>query len=41
MGCLIKKGCPADFIILEAESWADIFSSSLKRKVFIKGDLHC
>jgi len=38
---LIKKGCPADFVILEAERWADIFSSTLKRKVFIKGDLHC
>ena len=37
---LIKKGCPADFVILEAQSWADVFSSSLKRKVFIKGDLH-
>ena len=38
---LIKKGCPADFIILEAQNWADVFSSSLKRKVFIKGDLYC
>ncbi len=37
---LIKKGCPADFVILEAQSWADVFSCSLKRKVFIKGDLH-
>ena len=27
---LIKKGCPADFIILYAESWADIFSGNLK-----------
>ena len=38
---LIKKGCPADFVILEAQSWGDVFSCSLKRKVFIKGDLHC
>jgi len=38
---LIKKGCPADFVILDAQRWADVFSSSLKRKVFIKGDLHC
>ncbi len=37
---VIKKGCPADFVILEAERWADLFSSTLKRKVFIKGDLH-
>ena len=38
---LIKKGCPADFLILDAQRWADVFSSNLKRKVFIKGDLHC
>jgi len=38
---LIKKGCPADFVILEAQSWADVFSSNLKRKVFIKGNLYC
>ena len=37
---LVKKGCPADFVILDAERWADVFSSNLKRKVFIKGDLH-
>jgi len=38
---LIKKGCPADFVIVDAQSWADVFSCSLKRKIFIKGDLHC
>jgi len=38
---LIKKGCPADFVILDAQRWADVFSSTLKRKVFIKGDLYC
>ncbi len=38
---LIKKGCPADFVILDAQKWADVFSCNLKRKVFIKGDLHC
>ncbi len=38
---LIKKGCPADFVILDAKRWADVFSSTLKRKVFIKGDLYC
>ena len=37
---LIKKGCPADFLILDAQRWADVFSSNLKRKVFIKGELH-
>lgn len=38
---LIKNGCPADFVILDAQRWADVFSSTLKRKVFIKGDLYC
>ena len=38
---LIKKGCPADFVILDAQRWADVFSSSLKKKVFIKVDLYC
>ena len=38
---LIKKGCPADFVILDAQRWADVFSTSLKRKVYIKGDLYC
>ena len=37
---LVKKGCPADFVILDGERWADVFSSNLKRKVFIKGDLY-
>ncbi len=37
---LVKKGCPADFVILEAERWADVFSCNLKRKVFIKGKLY-
>ena len=38
---LIKKGCPADFVILDAQKWADVFSSTLKRKVYIRGNLHC
>ena len=37
---LVKKGCPADFVILNCERWADVFSSNLRRKVFIKGSLH-
>ena len=37
---LIKKGCPADFVIVDAEKWADIFSSNLKRDVLINGELH-
>ena len=38
---LIKEGCPADFVILEAQRWADVFSTNLKRKVYVKGDLYC
>ncbi len=37
---LIKKGCPADFVILDAQRWADVFSSNLNRKVYIKGKLY-
>ena len=37
---IVKKGCPADFIIIDAEKWADVFSSNLKRKIFIKGELY-
>ena len=37
---LVKKGCPADFVIVDAEKWADIFSGNLKRKVFINGELY-
>ena len=37
---LVKKGCPADFVIVDAEKWADIFSNNLKRKVFINGELY-
>ncbi len=38
---LVKKGCPADFVLLDAEKWADIFSSNLKREVLINGELYC
>ena len=37
---LIKKGCPVDFVLCEAEKWADIFSTNLKREVFINGRLY-
>jgi len=37
---MIKKGCPADFVLLDAEKWSDIFSSNLKREVFINGELY-
>ena len=35
---VIKKGCPADFVIVKGENWADVFSGNLMRKVFIKGE---
>jgi len=38
---IIKKGCPADFVMVDAENWADIFSSNLTKKVFINGELYC
>ena len=37
---LVKKGCPVDFVLLDAERWADIFSSNLKREVLINGELY-
>ena len=37
---LVKKGCPVDFVVLDAENWADIFSSNLKRQVLINGKLY-
>ena len=37
---LVKKGCPADFVLVNAEKWADIFSSNLKREVLINGELY-
>ena len=37
---LIKKGCPADFVIVDAANWADIFSSNLKRNVLINGETY-
>ena len=37
---IIKVGCPADFIVIEAVNWADIFKGNLKRKIFIKGNFY-
>ena len=37
---LVKKGCPVDFVLLDAEKLADIFSSNLKREVLINGKLY-
>ena len=37
---IVTEGCPADFVVVEANKWADIFSSNLKRKVLINGIWH-
>ena len=37
---LVRKGCPVDFVILDAEKWADIFSNNVKREIFINGELY-
>ncbi len=37
---LVKKGCPVDFVLLDAEKWADIFKTNLKREVLINGELY-
>ena len=37
---IIKEGCPADFVVIDGISWADIFKGDLKRKVFLKGNLY-
>jgi len=37
---VIKKGCPADFVIVEGNCWADIFSGNIKRKIIIKGNCY-
>ena len=34
---IIKEGCPADLVVVEAFNWAGIFKANLKRKIFIKG----
>ncbi len=33
----LKKGSPADFVLLEADSWADIISTSPSRTVMVNG----
>ncbi len=37
---VVKKGCPADFVIVEGNCWGDIFSGNIKRKIIIKGNSH-
>ena len=37
---VIKEGCPADFIVIDAISWADVFKCNIQREVFVKGNLY-
>ena len=37
---VVKKGCPADFVIVEGNCWGDIFSGNIKRKIIIKGKFY-
>ena len=37
---VVKKGCPVNFVLLDAGNWADIFSTNLKREVLINGELY-
>ena len=37
---VVKKGCPADFVIVEGNCWGDIFSGNIKRKIIIKGNCY-
>ena len=37
---IVAVGSPADFVIVEAKSWADLFSGNLRKKVLINGIIH-
>ncbi|MBK16649.1 MAG: cytosine deaminase [Prochlorococcus sp. SP3034] len=37
---IIKKGCPADFVIAKGKSWSDLISGNVKKEVLIKGKLY-
>ena len=37
---VVKKGCPADFVIVEGNCWGDIFSGNIERKIIIKGNYY-
>ena len=37
---VVKKGCPADFVIIEANCWGDIFSANIHRKIIINGNYY-
>ena len=37
---IIKKGCPADFVIVYGKSWADVISGNIEKEVLIKGEFY-
>jgi len=37
---IIRGGCPADFVILNGTSWADVVSGNVKKEVRIKGTIY-
>tara|TARA_B100000212_G_scaffold188321_1_gene142015 strand:- start:1409 stop:2641 length:1233 start_codon:yes stop_codon:yes gene_type:complete len=37
---VVRKGCPADFVMVEGSGWGDIFSGNIKRKIIIKGNYY-
>ena len=37
---IIKRGCPADFVIVYGKSWADVISGNIKKEVLIKGEYY-
>jgi len=37
---VVKKGCPADFVIVEGNCWSDIFSGNIRRKIIVKGNCY-
>ena len=37
---IIKTGCPADFVIVEGQVWADVISGNTKKEVIIKGEFY-
>ena len=37
---IIQRGCPADFVIVNGTSWADVISGNIEKEVFIKGKIY-
>ena len=37
---IIRKGCPADFVIVRGTAWADVISGNVKKEVLINGEFY-